>query len=306
MDLRRSDVDHVTQEMELLAVAVEPLIEQLRASMGTASTWLSKANKDRSLYKAALSIVRSQAIKSKPVEEREEHRQSMKMLEARLNEFRTHDRLKIIEPYRHLLDPSHPPSDQFDYKKLKHRALFWGFLFSYHISEFSGAVLEVLQKQEALDELRPKASFWWPTISFTFTYFARKQAAGGEEGGDVSDDTDPGKHVVPEQWRVNVLIRLRYADHTLNDASEPLLGQAKRRDPDTMPFDSPLLNGLRYLDKGLAFWTKPEALFALKAGLLTVAVAAPAYVPNTAGFVPPYFRRIVGKIELISGRSFGM
>lgn len=73
-----------------------------------------------------------------------------------------------------------------------------------------------------------------------------------------------------------------------------------------MPFDSPLLNGLRYLDKGLAFWTKPEALFALKAGLLTVAVAAPAYVPNTAGFVPPNFGRIVGKIELISGCSFGM
>ena len=179
--------------MELLAVAVEPLVLQLKAGMETASTWLSKANKDRSLYKALLSVVRSQAIKSKPAKEREEHRHSMKMLEMRLNEFKTHDRLKIIEPYRHLLDPSHPPSDQFDYRKLKHRALFWGFLFSYHISEFSGAVLEVLEKQEALDELRPKASFWWPRIPINFKYFARKQAAGGDETGDVSDDTDPGE-----------------------------------------------------------------------------------------------------------------
>lgn len=179
--------------MELLAVAVEPLIEQLKASLGTASTWLSKANKDRSLYKAALSVVNSKAIKSKSTAEREEHRDSMRLLEKRLNEFRTHDRFKIIEPYRHLLDPSHPPSEQFDYKKLKHRALFWGFLFSYHISEFSAAVLEVLDKQEALDELRPKASFWWPSIPINFKYFARKQAAGGDESEDVSDDTDPGE-----------------------------------------------------------------------------------------------------------------
>jgi len=52
-----------------------------------------------------------------------------------------------------------------------------------------------------------------------------------------------------------------------------------------MPFDKPLLNGLRYIDNGLAFFSKPEFLFAVKAGLLTVAVAAPAYVPNTAGWV---------------------
>ena len=82
-----------------------------------------------------------------------------------------------------------------------------------------------------------------------------------------------------------MLILCHTKDHALHDASEPLLGQAKRRDPDTMPFDSPILNGLRYIDRGLAFFSKPEFLFAVKAGLLTVAVAAPAYVPNTAGSV---------------------
>jgi len=254
--------------------------------MDTASSWLAKANKDRSMYKAVLSIVRRQAIKSKPTSEREEHRASIEALRKVLSEFKTHDRLKIIEPYRHLLDPSHPPSVEFDYKKLKHRALFWGFLFSYHISEFSTAVVQVLEKQEALDGLRPKASFWLPIIPINFNYFRRRREGDSEDAGDVTDDSDAGQprlvslldFASPEN-----LQSVSFPDHTLADSTEPLLGQAKRRDPDTMPFDKPLLNGLRYIDNGFAFFSKPEFLFAVKAGLLTVAVAAPAYVPNTAG-----------------------
>jgi hypothetical protein len=185
-------VDHVTQELELLAEAVEPLIQQLRASMDTASSWLAKANKDRSMYKAVLSIVRRQAIKSKSTSEREEHRASTEALRKALDGFKTHDRLKIIEPYRHLLDPSHPPTEEVDYKKLKHRALFWGFLFSYHISEFSTAVVRVLEKQEALDELCPKASFWFPVIPINLKYFRRRREGDIEDAGDVTDDSDAG------------------------------------------------------------------------------------------------------------------
>jgi hypothetical protein len=195
-------VDHVTQELELLAEAVEPLIEQLRTSMDAASSWLAKADKDRSLYKAVLSLVRSEAIKSKPASEREEHRASISALQKALNEFKTHDRLKIIEPYRHLLDPSHPPAANFDYKKLKHRALFWGFLFSYHIIEFTTAVSQVLEKQEALDELRPKASFWLPVIPINFKYFSRSHERDNGESADVTDDMDPGRRsrVSAQPW----------------------------------------------------------------------------------------------------------
>jgi hypothetical protein len=73
------------------------------------------------------------------------------------------------------------------------------------------------------------------------------------------------------------------SDRESTGPHEPLLGRAKRRDPDTMPFDTPILNGLRFVDYGLNFLTKTEFLFAIKAGLLTIAVSMPAFFPNSAG-----------------------
>lgn len=191
------DVGHVTQEFELLSEAVGPLLDQLNKSIKVSMTWMSMANKDRSFYKALLYFVKRSAIKGKTQEQRNNHTASYKALRAALDQFRDHDRMKIIEPYRHLLDPSHPPSDEFDYKKLKHRALFWGFLFSYHMMEFTQTVVDLLDKQEQLDNKRARAKFWWPNIPVITQFFRGHHKSSSEQrfkqATELDNDIDTGE-----------------------------------------------------------------------------------------------------------------
>lgn len=58
------------------------------------------------------------------------------------------------------------------------------------------------------------------------------------------------------------------------------LGHAKRRDPDNKPFATEGLNILRYVGKAGDFLTSKEAFFSLKAGILVVCLALPAYIQS--------------------------
>jgi hypothetical protein len=190
-----SDVDHVTQEIELLSEAASPLLEELNSAMESAMGWLGTVNRDRSLYKAVFSLFSSNAVKATPDSELESLAADALKLEKAIEAFKHHDRYKIIEPYRHLLDPSHPPTADFDYKQLRHRALFWGMLFSYHIMEFSSAVLALMRKQEELSRKRRKARFWFPRIRINMSYFKKKESIESEDNGgpDIDEDIDPSK-----------------------------------------------------------------------------------------------------------------
>lgn len=80
-----------------------------------------------------------------------------------------------------------------------------------------------------------------------------------------------------------------FPDRAIPDEDNIALGRAKRRDPDNQPFQTPLLNALGYIDKALGFLSNREFLFAVKAGVLTILVALPAYFPTSAGFF--YYNR---------------
>jgi len=109
-----------------------------------------------------------------------------------------------------------------------------------------------------------------------------------DDGDGLHDEMEPGKAEISNVRRVSCQLYLHWPelptlDQELNDQHETSLGRAKRRDPDNQPFQTPVLNVLRYVDRLFDIFSKTEFLFAVKAGLLTILVAMPAYFPTTAG-----------------------
>ncbi|KAJ9122481.1 hypothetical protein QFC22_001909 [Naganishia vaughanmartiniae] len=84
-----------------------------------------------------------------------------------------------------------------------------------------------------------------------------------EDSDDIHDEVDPD-------------------DDLLRESLD--LGHAKRRDPDNKAFSTPALNALRYVGKASDFLTSKEAFFSLKAGILVVCLALPAYIQSSAGW----------------------
>lgn len=256
------DVDHIIQQLLLLAQSASPLVTQLSTSLEGSMAWLRQIKQERDRARNMFSMGMS-------AEKREQasldHAKMVQELEKAIDAFKTADRLLVLEPYRHLLDPTHPPAEDVNYRTLKHRALFWDFLFSYHLIEFGSALLALLKTMQTLETQRQKTRWWWPKLSIPLNYFGRSDDAADSDG--LHDDVDP--------------------DQEMTDGIK--LGRAKRRDPDAQPFETPILNALGYIDKLFDIFSNKEFLFAIKAGLLTVLVALPAYVPSSARFF--YYNR---------------
>lgn len=185
-----SDADHIIQQLDLLAFSASPLVQQMTISFKGAISWLDQIKKERNVVRNMLRLGFSQeAINQSSLK----HSKMVQDLENALENFKKVDRLIVLQPYRHLLDPKHPPSEEVNYRTLKHRALFWDFLFSYHVIEYSTALLALLKTMQKLEADRQEKKLWWPKLSITWGYFRKPEH--NDENDDIHDDDDPGKSV---------------------------------------------------------------------------------------------------------------
>jgi hypothetical protein len=133
----------------LLAEASLPLVEEANEALRTTLAWLKRVNQQRSMFRG---IMKRQTDAKLQVEGAKSLVERADGLDQALHAYRTSLRFKTMEPYLHLFDPSHPPSDDIDYRKLPHRALFWDCLATYHlVSEPASLPVQLLLTRHRYD-----------------------------------------------------------------------------------------------------------------------------------------------------------
>lgn len=93
-------------QLELLAKGAQPLAKSLCIALGVASAWCHGSDRRRRGQEPAL-------------------RQAYDDLGLAVVLYKD-KRHEVLQPYRHLFDPSHPPPQE-DPNKLQHRGLFYCF-----------------------------------------------------------------------------------------------------------------------------------------------------------------------------------
>ncbi len=124
------DAEHVSIQLELLAEAALPLVVETSLALKEVLGWLKRVNKQRSIWRAKMQKEKERQMQNDTAAALLER---LNMLDQTLQDFKTSRRFKTMEPYLHLFDPSHPPDEDIDYRKLPHRALFWDCLATYHL-----------------------------------------------------------------------------------------------------------------------------------------------------------------------------
>lgn len=152
-----------------------------------------------------------------------------------------------------------------DCRQPSYRLLFSSFFYQFHLLEFSTSLYELLVELHEHDVRQPLPKWRIPGIIEISKWIAQ----GGENtqnNGDLAgDDQDPEEIL-----------------HTTKQEEQPLIIQ--KRNPDSAPpTNIGHLIG-RAIVKGWKFLMRPDIVFAIKAGTITVLTATMQWVPSTAAF----------------------
>ncbi|KZT53089.1 hypothetical protein CALCODRAFT_501425 [Calocera cornea HHB12733] len=170
-----------------------------------------------------------------------------------LESYKTKDRLHPIERYRHKALTPHTP----------YRGIFFISIYSFHLIDFANALLVLLEEVLDVEEKRTERKLWWPMI--TLSGFL---GGGSRSDPNEMDDEDPDTIQGLQEFR------------------EP----AEARDPDSEPPSNLFYYYGGKVQRGISnMFRRGDAFFAAKAGIITVIVAIPQYVQNSASFY--YYHR---------------
>ncbi|KIY62539.1 hypothetical protein CYLTODRAFT_494564 [Cylindrobasidium torrendii FP15055 ss-10] len=244
--------DGYTQEAtHLLLVGCDTLLELNQQALQTALDWLSTARKGR------FAFWRSTKQKN---DDWRATLDRLKRLRARLEveiaEFRKTSRMSVVDPYKEALAAgSQKGSDQ-----PSHRHLFHCYVYQYQLLRFSNQSARMLDMIISMEQGRSAPRIWTP-VKRLFVWNSRN-LLDTDNVDDENPDTVEG--LEPNDMEV--------------------LGTAKRRDPDALP---PTNQFEWVMSKAYSFlksFGSGDALFALKAAILTILMCLPAFLKETAPF----------------------
>ncbi|CDO69808.1 hypothetical protein BN946_scf184803.g6 [Trametes cinnabarina] len=182
-----------------------------------------------------------------------------------LQRFKKDKRHRVLDPYRSAFDPQHVRALSGIHEPPPHRYLFHCYMYQYHLIRFSSILTEVqLDAIIKMEKGYPKARLWRPGIPI------RKMLEWSpwnpSEDMDRADDEDPDiiQGIQPE-W---------------NDD----LGMTRRRDPDALPPSNAFQYVMHIIYEAATALGRGNALFALKAGMLTVILCIPSFLRASAAF----------------------
>nr|XP_031859088.1 uncharacterized protein CI109_005438 [Kwoniella shandongensis]KAA5526160.1 hypothetical protein CI109_005438 [Kwoniella shandongensis] len=276
MDIERAfavDTEHVLAQLDILARGCLPVIRASEAALSAATQWILNVNRDRNLFSSSTKS-KSNSAKvggSQSNEKTGEVKQNkleevVGKLQSALDEFRI-ARLEIIKPYRHLFDPAHPAEEDV-HGKQHFRGLFQNFVAQYHLIEFTESLLKLLRLMEELDRTRDRRRLWYPELASMIFHFKQSHREKHLTDGDDGNDNDAAFE--------------RYED-------DNTLGEAKKRNPEYKPFDSPILNLISKLVAGLEIFSSRSFMYAIKAAILGALTSLPNFIASSASFY--YFNR---------------
>ncbi|KAI0041545.1 hypothetical protein FA95DRAFT_1548599 [Auriscalpium vulgare] len=175
-----------------------------------------------------------------------------------LSSFRKDKRLLVLEPYRSAFDPKHVGSMTGEGVP-PHRYLFHCYVYQYHLMQFSLVLLKTLESATKLEKDRVRTRLWLPAMPLS-NY---QQWSIWDHSGGLDDDENP-----------DIVQGMDTMD----------LGLALRRDPDALPPGNRFEMLMNFFYMAVQGLFHGNALFAVKAGFLTVLLSCPYFFKSSAAF----------------------
>ncbi|TFK87224.1 hypothetical protein K466DRAFT_491227 [Polyporus arcularius HHB13444] len=254
--------DYTIMFVRLLHESCDELLESTQGVLKGVQAWFGEARRGSFRSKAKIEMLRAERLAKL-----EDMRANM---HETLEHFKQEKRHRVLDPYRSAFDPKHVRADGF-HDPPPHRYLFHCYMYQYHLIRFSSILMEILDHIITLEQEAKKAQLWWPSIPI------RKMLEWNpwnvSEEMDRADDEDPDIiQGIQPGW---------------NDD----LGMTGRRDPDALPPSNAFQHVMHWVYVLTSGLTRGNALFAIKAGLLTVILCIPNFLKATAAFA--YAQRFV-------------
>lgn len=186
----------------------------------------------------------------------------LRKLSQELDEFTVKKRLLVLEPYRPMFDTVDDLASCDDVPP--HRYLFHCYVYQYHLMRFAATLQALLEEVVRLDTQRKHPKIWFPSLKLSrFAFWSTwEPSENSNEDDDENPETIPG----------------------LDPSGMTDLGQAVRRDPDALPPRNTLEAFMGHLYRMVAGLGGGNALFAIKAGVLSVTLVLPALIKSSAAF----------------------
>ncbi|KAF8168489.1 hypothetical protein B0H34DRAFT_816566 [Crassisporium funariophilum] len=237
----------------------------------------------------------SRSDKGKIEERRVKLEGQMQQLEEALDEFRSVQRVKLVEPYKKFFDPEtkrllKTPDDPDMFAS---KSLFICFVFLDTIDAFAERLIVMLKMVIELNTQRPRAKFWFPgrlaQVKKDITVNAYGNAAGPLSMGTSADPTafdSPSNRSSSEAMRSE-----DYGDEAKEEVlTEPpreptvYLHMWRKRNPDAFPPTTAFGKFFVRLSAVFRFLKSAEGIFALRLGIVSVALWIPAVCHSSAWF----------------------
>ncbi|GJE89275.1 aromatic acid exporter family member 2 domain-containing protein [Phanerochaete sordida] len=242
---------------ELLSQACDELLGASKGGLGAVREWVT-------------GVRRADWGSRHKVERRRQERKLMledvrRDLHQAVEAFRKDTRLRVLDPYRSAFDPHHVKEGKNGlHDAPPHKYLFHCYMYEYHVLQFALLVEGLLDEIIKLEEQRPKARLWVPNVLNIFWFFT--PAVNTAPDLERDDDEDPDVVQYMEQ------------------EPDSDLGATRRRDPDALPPSNKFESAMYWLHRAFAALGHGNAVFAIKAGLLTVILSIPYRLKNSAHF----------------------
>ncbi|KAF8896796.1 hypothetical protein CPB84DRAFT_1682022 [Gymnopilus junonius] len=260
----------------LLKTSCTPLLEACSTGVNAVRDWLS------SVRKARPTKLREELQKR---EERVKRIRDVRdQLANALETFRVYERHAVLEPYRPSFEEGNynPPDTSYsfkeDYVMPPHRCLFNCFLYQYNLMQITSIILEMLDEILLLEDARPHCQFWTPMERMKRKKWAAWSFSEPIDATDEDYDPDANPRCATTDPRF---------PSKITGPAFPVeedLGLPQRRDPEHLPPRNVLesVAGIAYL--ALISLGTGNVLFAIKGGLLSVALALPGLLKSSAQF----------------------
>ncbi|KAL0071092.1 hypothetical protein AAF712_001650 [Marasmius tenuissimus] len=187
--------------------------------------------------------------------------------EILLKRFKETDRHRVTEPWKILFELK----GDTDVEVPSHRYLFHCYVYQYHLMRFSTMILDLLGEVVRLEQERRHNRLWTP-VSRMFRRGKWELTDNALNYDEEDPDTVQG--MMPG---------------TMDD-----LGLPRRRDPDALPPRNPFEWIVSHLYRFVAGLGGGNALYAVKAGILTTLMCLPSFIQSSAQFA--YNNRFVWAI----------
>ncbi|KAJ9117013.1 hypothetical protein QFC22_004671 [Naganishia vaughanmartiniae] len=217
-------------------------------------------------------------------------------LQDALEQFRTVEHIKLLEPFRSLFDPetgdfkSHLGNlSDADVFKLSSRSLFTSFVFVTNLISYSTTLIEFLQTLLEIEARSPQNKVQWPTAFRKIAKIAMSRGGSainpleiGTQDVDAVADSDSDDD---DDSTTSTLVDAKAkAKEAKRQQSKDAKKKKYRLDPDAELPKNGLQRFLRTIGLAWRWQSSPEGLFALKYALVSIALWIPAICPSSAYF----------------------